>query len=285
MEEKIYDKEFLCIKEFAEMVGMTVRALRHYDEKGIFHPAKRGDGIESQYRYFSPTQITMVKMIRVLAEIDVPLQTIKELNQNRTPEIMLKLFAKNKGIIADKIRFWQDAYSVMETFIDVLNEGLMATESELTVYEMPSKQIILGDKTDFSDTVGFVREFTRFCNSTREPFLNTSYPIGGYWDSMEAFLGEPSRPVRFFSLDPKGHEQKAAGLYLVGYTRGYYGTTNDLPERMAAFAKEKGLVFNGPVYNLYLFDEFSTSDPAQYLLQVSASVRESRRSLSRQPYS
>jgi hypothetical protein len=96
---------------------------------------------------------------------------------------------------------------------------------------------------------------------------------------MEAFLGEPSRPVRFFALDPKGNEQKTGGLYLVGYTRGYYGKTNDLPERMAAAAKEKGLVFNGPVYNLYLFDEFSTSDPEQYLLQVSASVKETRRPL------
>jgi len=89
--------------------------------------------------------------------------------------------------------------------------------------------------------------------------------------------------MRFFSNDPKGHEQKAAGLYLVGYTRGYYGQTNDLPERMTAFAKKSGLVFTGPVYNLYLFDEISIDDPNQYLLQASASVMETRRVPTRRP--
>jgi hypothetical protein len=100
---------------------------------------------------------------------------------------------------------------------------------------------------------------------------------------MEAFLHEPSRPARFFSFDPKGHDQKAEGLYLIGYTRGYYGQTNDLPERMNTYAKKNGLIFSGAVYNIYLFDEISISDPEQYLLQVSAPVTETKRLLSRRP--
>lgn len=75
-----------------------------------------------------------------------------------------------------------------------------------------------------------------------------------------------------------------AGLYLVGYTHGYYGQTNDLPGKMAAYAKKHGLVFNGAVYNIYLTDETSVIDPDQYLLQVSASVSETRRVPSRRSY-
>ena len=71
---------------------------------------------------------------------------------------------------------------------------------------------------------------------------------------------------------------------MVGYTRGYYSRTNDLPARMAEFAKKNGLLFNGPVYNIYLFDEVSVVDPDWYLLQASASVRETRRVPSRRPY-
>ena len=148
---------------------------------------------------------------------------------------------------------------------------------------MPEKRLILGGENDFTGTTEFFGEFIRFCNEPHEPKLNTSYPIGGYWSSMAAFLDEPSRPMRFFSLDPKGNEQRAAGLYLNGYTRGYYGQTNDLPERMATFAKKNGLIFTGAVYNTYLFDEISTTDPERYLLQVSASVSETRRVPSRRP--
>jgi hypothetical protein len=50
---------------------------------------------------------------------------------------------------------------------------------------------------------------------------------------------------------------------------------------MAVFAKKKGLTFAGPVYNTYLFDEISIADPERYLLQVSASVSEARRTSSR----
>jgi len=118
----------------------------------------------------------------------------------------------------------------------------------------------------------FYREFNRFCHSLKEPRLNLAYPIGGFFESMGAFLDHPPKPTRFFSLDPNGRDVKAAGLYLVGYTRGYYGETNDLPERMAAYAEENGITFTGSVYNIYLFNEVSVNDPKQYLLQTSAEV-------------
>jgi DNA-binding transcriptional MerR regulator len=276
MSKKEFELDYMTIKEFAELSGTTVPSLRHYDKIGVFVPAKRGIEFENKYRYYSPTQITAVKMIRVLVEIGVPLKMIKDLEQSRSPERLLKLLSKNRGIVADELRFLQGVYSVIETFIELLNEGICATETEITVSEMSGKQIILGEENDFTGEVGFVREFTRFCNELHEPKLNMSFPVGAYWDSMPAFLDEPSRPVRFFSIDPKGSECKASGLYMIGYTRGYYGQTNDLPDRMAAFAKKSGLVFNGPVYNIYLFDEISIIDPEQYLSQVAASVMERR---------
>jgi len=283
MDESIYDKNLLTVKEFARLAGMTAESLRHYDRKGIFQPAKHGIEFENKYRCYDPTQITTVKMIRVLTEIGVPLDTIKELAKERSPEKLMKLFSKHKSIVADEIHFLQEVFSVISTFLELLTEGISATESEISVTEQPEKRIILGDANDFYGSVGFFREFIKFCDVLHEPALNLAYPVGGYFESMDVFLDKPSEPSRFFSLNPKGNEQIAGGLYLIGYTRGYYGKTNDLPKRMAAFAKKNGLVFTGPVYNLYLFDEMSIVDPEQYLLQVSASVKETRRVPSRRP--
>lgn len=277
MKEKNVEKDYLSIKEFAEFVGITEASLRHYDKMGVFTPAKHGVEFENKYRFYSPQQITTVKLIRVLTEIGVPLKTIKELTLNRTPEKMLKLLKKHRDRVADEIGFLQEVYSIINTFTDLLYEAISVTETDITVSEMPEKRIILGSINDFSGTTGFHREFIRFCTASHEPKLNMSQPIGGYWESMSAFLDEPSRPMRFFSLDPRGHERKSAGLYLIGYTRGYYGQTNDLPKQMAAYAKKHGLVFNGAVYNIYLSDEISEANPEHYLLQVAASVRDTRR--------
>jgi len=284
MDFKIYDKDYLTIKEFSEFSGISVSTLQKYDRMGVLHPSMRGSGNQNGYRYYAPTQVTSAKMIRVLAEMDVPLETIKELMEDRTPEKLLKLLRKNKNIAVTGMRFYSEVHSVIDTFVGLLHDGISATESEIALVEMPTMQIILGGENNYTGTVGFMREYTRFCSSKHEPKLNTSFPIGGYWDSMEAFLFEPSRPSRFFSLDPKGHDQKAAGVYLVGYTRGYYGETNGLPEKIAAYAEANGLEFSGPLYNLYLLDEISITDPSQYLLQVSVLVTETGRSPSIRPH-
>ena len=277
MNTQTLGKDYLTIKDFAGLVDMTTAALRHYDNKGIFQPSKSGAEAGNKYRYYSPTQITTVKLIRVLSEIGVPLQTIRELTESRTPEKMLKLLSRERDIIAEKLRFMTDVHLVINTFLDLINAGMCATETDISVCEIPEKQIILGDVNNFDGSVGFFREFTGFCNANHVPKLNLSYPIGGFFENMEVFLKAPSQPTRFFSLDPKGYETRAAGRYLVGYTRGYYGQTNGLPGRMAAFAKKNGLRFSGPVYNIYLFDEISEINPEKYLLQVAASVTETRR--------
>ena len=278
------EKDFLTIAEFAQMVGMTVPALRYYEKKGVFFPEKRGVEFENNYRLYSPTQIPVAKMVRVLVDIGVPLNEISELALYRTPGKILKLFSKYKDKMTDEIRFLQSAISTVGSFADLIYEGISVTETDITVSEMPEKRLIMGDLNDFSGADSFIGEFMRFYNEPHEPEVNRSYPVGGYWTSMAAYIDESSRPMHFFSIDPNGHERRAAGLYLNGYTRGYYGQANDLPERLEEFAKKNGLVFVGPVYNIYLFDEISIPEPDRYLLQASASVAETRRVASRRPH-
>ena len=273
MNKKNIEDDSFSINDFAEFADISAGSLRHYDREGIFSPAQYAD----KYRRYSPLQITTVKMIRVLTEIGAPLKEVKELAATRTPEKMLRFFRKHKERIANEIKFLQAAYSIINIFSDLLYEAISITETEISISEMAERRIILGDENDFSETTGFQQEFIRFCKVPHEPKSNISYPVGGYFENMEVFQDEPSKPTRFFFLDPQGNEIKSAGLYLVGYTRGYYGQTNDLPKRMAAYAKKNGLVFNGPVYNIYLTDEISELDPGKYLLQVSASVRETKR--------
>jgi DNA-binding transcriptional MerR regulator len=237
----------------------------------------RGNGLENDYRYYSPMQITTVKMIRVLTKIGVPHKVIREMAADRTPEKLIKLLRKQKEELAGEIRFLKEAHSVIAMFLDFMTEGMLADESEIFVREVPETRIILGKPNRYKDGEEFYGAFARFCAARHTPELNLSYPIGGYFDSMEGFLSAPSRPVRFFSHDPIGEEAISAGLYLTGYTRGYYGQTNGLPKRMSQYANRNGLTFTGPVYNTYLLDELSIAEPDQYLLQVSASASEARR--------
>jgi DNA-binding transcriptional MerR regulator len=221
-------EDYLSIGEFAEIVGITPHPLRKYDSKGIFSPAARGNGSENDYRYYAPMQITTIKMIRVLTKLGVSHNTIREMAASRTPEKLTKLLRKQKEELVGEIRFLKDAHSVIAVFLDFITEGLLAEESEIFVREVSERRIVLGEPNKYKDGEGFYGVFARFCTARPTPELNPAYPIGGYFDCMERFMDDPSRPARFFSHDPTDKETISEGLYLIGYTRGYYGWTNDL---------------------------------------------------------
>ncbi|MCL2153827.1 MAG: MerR family transcriptional regulator, partial [Oscillospiraceae bacterium] len=212
MSENTQEDDLLTITEFADIVGMTANALRHYDKKGVFRPATRGVKFQNEYRYYAPTQFMVAKMIRVLTDIEVPLDEIVELAKNRTPETVIKLFRKHKEKVQNKIEFLQEALSVISTFLELLIEGISATETEISVIRMPEKRIIMGDTNGYADSGSFYQELRKFYCAQHEPKLNLSYPVGGYFGSMDEFMNEPSQPARFFSLDPKGNDRIAEGL-------------------------------------------------------------------------
>lgn len=275
---KVYNrkKDMFTIKEFSKHVGISPSALRHYDAIGAFVAAERGDGSKNSYRFYSPRQITTAKMIRVLREIDVPLDEIIELNETRTPEKVLKVLNKYGNNISERVSLLQETLSVIGVITGLLNEAISANESEIIIKDLPKRQILLGERADYTGETGFMREYLQFCESYHITKLNMSFPIGGYWDDFQAFLNESTRPERFFSLDPNGKTTWEGGLSLIGYTRGYYGQTNDLPERMEAFANKHDLLFCGPVYNLYVADEISVANSDDYLLQMTVPVSISR---------
>jgi DNA-binding transcriptional MerR regulator len=281
MDQISIDADYLSTNEFAQVAGTTADKLRFYDEKGIFHPACRGVGIKSQHRYYSPRQLTTFKMIRILDEIKVPLKIIKELEEKRTPHELIKTLSFYKKRVAYSISFLQEVYSVINTFLELLYEGISIIETDLSVSLLPERPLLMGARTNYGGSDNFYGPYKQFCLGSYVPKLNHSYPVGGYFDDMPTFLKNPSQPTHFYSLDPNGRDRRAEGHYLIGYTRGDYSQTNDLPQRMLKYAKNKGLRFNGPIYNTYLFDEVSTGDPSLYLLQASASVIETRKSFDR----
>lgn len=64
----------LRIGEFSALTGLTVKALRHYDEQGLLAPARVDEA--SGRRFYAPRQIRDALTILALREADVPLPVI-----------------------------------------------------------------------------------------------------------------------------------------------------------------------------------------------------------------
>jgi DNA-binding transcriptional MerR regulator len=65
------------IGEFARLTGLTVKALRHYDEVGLLHPAMVDP--QTGYRWYASEQLRPALRVRRLRALDVPVAEIKRL--------------------------------------------------------------------------------------------------------------------------------------------------------------------------------------------------------------
>ncbi|MDR0238625.1 MAG: MerR family DNA-binding transcriptional regulator [Deltaproteobacteria bacterium] len=263
----------LSIKDFSDFTGINESTLRYYDKIGLLSPSHRG---ENRYRYYLPVQLILANFIRVLINLRVPLAVIKEMNTQRTPQEMLALLAQQENKLDRRLRDLQAAYSVIHTYRDAIQTGMFAHEHDIRVQELDEAHCVLGPPADFSDGSPFYKPFMDFCNAAPELNVNLNYPIGGYHESMTAFVNAPGQPDRFYSLDPYGKHRRNAGRHLVAYRRGYYGEFGDIAQKMLSYAQANALAFHGPVFVIYLLDEVSIANPSQYLAQIVAGVAKKR---------
>jgi DNA-binding transcriptional MerR regulator len=98
-------------QQFAELAGVTVRTLHHYDRLGLLKPSGR---TESGYRLYRESDLALLEQITVLKFLGLPLKRIREVlqrnnNQGLRPALTLQLCALDEkrrrlGLAIDAIR-------------------------------------------------------------------------------------------------------------------------------------------------------------------------------------
>lgn len=84
--------QVMPIGRFARLTGLTVKALRHYDEVGLLRPAAVDP--ETGYRSYSPDQVARAETIRRLRRLELPLDDVLTLVETDDPE-------RIRGILRD----------------------------------------------------------------------------------------------------------------------------------------------------------------------------------------
>jgi len=267
--------DYLSIQEFSKLSGVEASTLRYWDELGLFSPLMRNP--DNNYRYYSTVQLLALNFVTTLSELEIPLKTIAELREGREPENLLDLLEKQEKLMDMEMRNLRLRYSIIHARRELINIGAKIDESEISVCSKEEIPMFLWQRNEYQEGDTFIQPLAGNINWTTENHINLSFPVGGFYDNMESFAKAPNRPDHFISIDPIGTHIQKAGDYLVGYVRGYYGDVGDLPERMITYAKEHSLYITGPVYVVYLFDEFCTKDPSRYLAQSSIAVSKTPR--------
>jgi MerR family transcriptional regulator, thiopeptide resistance regulator len=72
----VIDVTTYTVRRLAELAGITVRTLHHYDEFGLLRPAARTD---SGYRLYGERELLLLQQIMFFRQLDVPLEDIRRI--------------------------------------------------------------------------------------------------------------------------------------------------------------------------------------------------------------
>ena len=260
-------KSLLTIKAFSEISGIEQTTLRYWEAIGLFRPACRNP--DNNYRYYSPDQIILVNFFKALSCLGISLKVIASISQQRTPEAIFKLLDQQEAALDMNMSRLHESDSTLHTLRNVVKQSMGIQDAKhISVQALEAMPITLGSRNENGEGLNYYHNFIRYCQYAKENHINLNNPIGGYYESLECFLSAPSSPTRFFSVNPHGDDGRAAGKYLVGYSKGYYGQLSDAAQRLGDFAAHQGLNANGPVYVLYLRNEICATEPSDFLAQI-----------------
>ncbi|MCL1895116.1 MAG: MerR family transcriptional regulator [Clostridiales bacterium] len=261
--------DMLSIKDFSRLTGIKQSTLRYYDDLGLFSPIIRGS---NGYRYYSPQQITTINSINLLHELDMPIRKVSDIQNHRTPELMFKVLSEKEEVLEAELTKLERSYNVVRTLKRMIQIGLASDEAIVETRFFDELPIVIGSENDFAGSGFFFDAFLRFCEEAKQYRIDLRLPVGGMFADFDAFCATPSFPTHFFSVDPKGLDKRPAGKYVSAFSRGYYGETGNLVERMRQYIQQQNLRITGPVFHIFLHDELSIDNPHNYLLHATVEV-------------
>ncbi|MCR1951643.1 MULTISPECIES: MerR family transcriptional regulator [unclassified Clostridium] len=270
--EKRY-KKYYTTGEFAEIWGIKKKTLFHYDNIDLFKPEKI---MNNGYRYYSKHQLEVFNVISVLKEIGMPLKEIKKFLDKRTPESTLELFKYEKEEVEKEIKNLKRIQKLLEVKLRLINVGINAP-NELSLEEKDEEYIVLSNPVKETEDDYDIETYTQLIKYCIDNDLDYGYPVGSMI-SKENLLNKRFDNYSYYFSKVIGKKKykdlviKPKGLYLVGYSRGYYDKVYKIYEKMIKYIEENNLRISGYSYEEVLIDEIASSNGEDIVIKVSIKV-------------
>jgi DNA-binding transcriptional MerR regulator len=117
----------MSIGRFARLTGLTVKALRHYDEVGLLRPA--AVDAATGYRSYSSAQLARAEAIRLLRRLELPLDDVATLVATDDPAAVRRILLDHRRRTALRSAELKVVLQGLQPLIDG-KEPVMGTHAE-----------------------------------------------------------------------------------------------------------------------------------------------------------
>ena len=126
--ESLETSSLMTIGRFSRLTGLTVKALRHYDELGLLCPATVD--ADTGYRSYSSGQVARADAIRTLRRLEVPLDDIATLLATDDPAVVRRVLGDHQRRTASRSAQLKTILQGLQPLLDG-KETVMGTPTEV----------------------------------------------------------------------------------------------------------------------------------------------------------
>jgi len=275
LNEEVYmsAKWIFTVNDFAKFSRTTRDTLLHYDKIGLLEPISRG---ENNYRYYSGGQLAVVNVIRTLQALGLTLKEIKQLKDNRNPQMFDEYFIMHSSKIKKQIDSWIRAEKLLTFYQNTIRSVKNIDENKISIQHIPAEPIILGEINDYNENKNAYDSLLIFYQSMNYtyPDIDLNYPVWAVFSEARIKNNDWVWPDRYYLANPEGHDKKPAALYATGYTRGGYGQSHGLYKKIINYIDDNDYEICGDAYEEYPLNEVCIKDENNYLMKIMITVRQ-----------
>lgn len=283
-----------CIKtgDFAKLCGTNKRTLIHYDEIGLFRPARTD---EKGYRYYSESQFDVFFTITCLKELGMPLKEIGAFLEQRSPQALKTLLLEQQEKIRKEEEHLRKIKEVVETKLSLvsLQESLDRRQTILPEQELffragstgghiflektPEEYLIVSDPLHTNEHEKIIRTLCRHVGYCNKHDLNAGHPYGAMLDVADLRANHLDTYAYFFTKvisKPEDHpfHIKPAGDYAVAYLMGDYYDSKDTYKTLFDWIDRNHFSTGQYSYKEAVIDELATASVKEYVTKISVQV-------------
>lgn len=187
------DDTLLGIGRFAVLSGLSVTALRHYDEVHLLTPV-RVDPLTG-YRRYTSSQLKTARLIRSLRAVDLPIDAIRDLFAARDPD-------PRSLLVAHRAHLQQRA----ETLTAMLATLDSYIEKGITMAEKPPCRV-----AEINLGVNDIEQARRFYEVAFGVEFTEDHHEDGFWHLLAAFGSWPSDEFFLLNIHEARFDEYRAG--------------------------------------------------------------------------
>lgn len=251
------EKNLFSIGEIANAVGITRKTILGYEAKGLIIPDKK-DG-NTGNRYYTIDTFTKVRTIRILQNLGLTLDEIREYYSGKTDlQPMLHRLEKMRDELNLTIEKLKERICGQD---DVVKE---ITIDPQTVYCRIYSSVSIADKTNLLRDTALEAMRKHGTDTTRRMYF-TEYSI------------EAPEKIAYCVAVPAGstgeYVKSISALRAISFFHhGAYEDITEARKKLISYAKENNITLSGVFRNLYLEGPPQHKDKSKFITQIIAII-------------